>query len=257
MNHLGKLDDPALLDASASKVADARRLLREIADDFSPAAFASSLGAEDMVLTDLIVRDALAIEIFSLDTGRLPAETYALIAQVKSHYGLALRLYYPRHDSGRGVDPRARHQRFLRVGRAAQGLLPFPQGRTAAARAGRPQGLDHRHARAAIGDPRRLAAAQLRPWQRRFGEIQPAHCVERTRSLGLPQAAPGAVQRPARPVLPEHRLRAVHARHHARRRCARRPLVVGESGIEGMRLAHQARLKPANNKQSMNHTGQS
>ncbi|MBO3704704.1 MAG: phosphoadenylyl-sulfate reductase, partial [Candidatus Accumulibacter sp.] len=98
MNHLGKLDDPALLDALASKVADARRLLREIADDFSPAAFASSLGGEDMVLTDLIVRDALAIEIFSLDTGRLPAETYALIAQVKSHYGLALRLYYPRHD---------------------------------------------------------------------------------------------------------------------------------------------------------------
>jgi len=98
MNHLGKLDDPALLDALASKVADARRLLREIADDFSPAAFASSLGGEDMVLTDLIVRDALAIEIFSLDTGRLSAETYALIAQVKSHYGLALRLYYPRHD---------------------------------------------------------------------------------------------------------------------------------------------------------------
>ena len=72
MNHLGKLDDPALLDALASKVADARRLLREIADDFSPAVFASSLGGEDMVLTDLIVRDALAIEIFSLDTGRLP-----------------------------------------------------------------------------------------------------------------------------------------------------------------------------------------
>jgi len=98
MKHLGALDDPALLDALASKVADARRLLREIADDFSPAAFASSLGAEDMVLTDLIVRERLDIEIFSLDTGRLPIETYALIAKLKSHYGLALRLYYPRHD---------------------------------------------------------------------------------------------------------------------------------------------------------------
>ncbi|EXI79981.1 MAG: Phosphoadenosine phosphosulfate reductase [Candidatus Accumulibacter appositus] len=98
MKHLGTLDDPALLDALASKVADARSLLREIADDFSPAAFASSLGAEDMVLTDLIVSDRLDIEIFSLDTGRLPAETYALIAKVKSHYGLALHLYYPRHD---------------------------------------------------------------------------------------------------------------------------------------------------------------
>jgi len=34
----------------------------------------------------------------SLDTGRLPLETYELIAEVKRHYGLALRLYYPRHD---------------------------------------------------------------------------------------------------------------------------------------------------------------
>ena len=98
MNAHLNLDDAALLDAVAGKVTAARSLLREIADDFSPAAFASSLGAEDMVLTDLIVRDRLAIEIFSLDTGRLPAETYELIGKVKSHYGLALRLYYPRHD---------------------------------------------------------------------------------------------------------------------------------------------------------------
>ena len=92
------LDDPALLEALDARVAAARQLLREIADDFSPAAFASSLGAEDMVLTDLIVRQRLEIEIFSLDTGRLPPETYDLIAEVKKHYGLALRLYSPRHD---------------------------------------------------------------------------------------------------------------------------------------------------------------
>jgi len=98
MNARLHLDDPALLEGLATRVGAARRLLREIADDFSPAAFACSLGAEDMVLTDLIVRDQLAIDIFSLDTGRLPLETYDLIAEVKKHYGLALRLYYPRHD---------------------------------------------------------------------------------------------------------------------------------------------------------------
>ncbi|HRF74454.1 MAG TPA: phosphoadenylyl-sulfate reductase [Accumulibacter sp.] len=92
------LDDQALLTAVATKVDAARRLLREIADDFSPAAFASSLGAEDMVLTHLIVRDRLEIEIFSLDTGRLPVETYDLIARLQRHYGLKLRLYYPRHE---------------------------------------------------------------------------------------------------------------------------------------------------------------
>ena len=92
------LEDPALLASVAQKSATARALLRRIADEFSPAVFANSLGAEDMVLTDLIVRDALAIEIFSLDTGRLPLETYDLIAKVKAHYGLALKLYYPRHE---------------------------------------------------------------------------------------------------------------------------------------------------------------
>ena len=92
------LDDPLLLAALAARVDAARALLREIADNFSPAAFASNLGGEDMVLTDLILGDRLEIEIFSLDTGRLPLETYALIAEVKKHYGLALPLYYPRHD---------------------------------------------------------------------------------------------------------------------------------------------------------------
>jgi len=92
------LHDQTLRDSLTGRVAAARTLLGEIARDFSPAAFASSLGAEDMVLTDLIIRDRLDIEIFSLDTGRLPLETYELIAEVKRHYGLALRLYYPRHD---------------------------------------------------------------------------------------------------------------------------------------------------------------
>lgn len=92
------LNDQALLDAVAAKSADARSLLRRIASDYSPAVFANSLGAEDMVLTDLIDAEGLGIEIFSLDTGRLPLETYDLIAEVKIHYGLALKLYYPRHD---------------------------------------------------------------------------------------------------------------------------------------------------------------
>lgn len=92
------LDDQALLASVTSKTTEARALLRQIANDFAPAVFANSLGAEDMVLTDLIIGDKLNIEIFSLDTGRLPLETYDLIAEVKKHYGLALKLYYPRHD---------------------------------------------------------------------------------------------------------------------------------------------------------------
>lgn len=92
------LNDPALQASLAAKLEATRALLRRIADDYAPAVFANSLGAEDMLLTDLIVREALPIEIFSLDTGRLPLETYDLIAEVKTRYGLALKLYYPRHD---------------------------------------------------------------------------------------------------------------------------------------------------------------
>ena len=92
------LNDQALIDSVTAKTTAARNLLRQIATSYSPAVFANSLGAEDMVLTDLIVGDTAKIEIFSLDTGRLPLETYALIDEVKKHYGLKLRLYYPRHD---------------------------------------------------------------------------------------------------------------------------------------------------------------
>ena len=92
------VNNPALQASLAEKLAQTTALLRDIAANFSPATLASSLGAEDMVLTDLILRNKLDIEIFSLDTGRLPAETYTLMAAVQKHYGYKLKLYYPRHE---------------------------------------------------------------------------------------------------------------------------------------------------------------
>ena len=90
--------DPALINSVAAKTVELRRLLARIATDFAPAAFANSLGAEDMVLTDLIVGEGLDIEIFSLDTGRLPAETFDLMARLKRHYGLTPKIFAPRHE---------------------------------------------------------------------------------------------------------------------------------------------------------------
>ncbi|MBP5998422.1 MAG: phosphoadenylyl-sulfate reductase [Azonexus sp.] len=86
---------PELTTSVAAKTAAAQALLADIAADWSPATFANSLGAEDMVLTDLIVKSGLPIEIFSLDTGRLPLETYDLMAAVQQHYGLKLKVYFP------------------------------------------------------------------------------------------------------------------------------------------------------------------
>jgi phosphoadenosine phosphosulfate reductase len=77
------------------RVAVLEARLRGIEQDYSPAAFASSFGAEDMVLTDLIARFFPAIEIFTLDTGRLPEETHQLIAAVEDRYSIKVRAYFP------------------------------------------------------------------------------------------------------------------------------------------------------------------
>jgi len=81
------------------RVAATRRLLAFIEKNHSPSVLASSFGAEDMVLLDLIARDGLAIGIFTLDTGRLPKETHALIAEVRRRYGLEIAVYSPWPDS--------------------------------------------------------------------------------------------------------------------------------------------------------------
>jgi phosphoadenosine phosphosulfate reductase len=92
-------DNPELLDVVADKATRAAALLHNIARDYAPVVFANSLGAEDMVLTDLIWRENINIGVFSLDTGRLPVETYDLIRQMDKHYGRTLDIFFPRHDA--------------------------------------------------------------------------------------------------------------------------------------------------------------
>jgi phosphoadenosine phosphosulfate reductase len=78
-----------------ARVNETRGILERIARDFSPAVFASSLAAEDMVLTDMILKAGLPISIFSLETGRLHKETLDVLDQVKAHYGYDIKLYQP------------------------------------------------------------------------------------------------------------------------------------------------------------------
>ncbi len=85
----------ASVDAKATA---AIAVLRAAVEEFGSAGeltFANSFGAEDMVLTDLILSQALPIEIFSLDTGRLPAETYTLMGKVEQHYETKLKVFFP------------------------------------------------------------------------------------------------------------------------------------------------------------------
>lgn len=54
---------------------------------------ATSLGAEDMVITDLIARHRLPIAIGTLQTGMLHDETVALIARIEDRYALPVEVY--------------------------------------------------------------------------------------------------------------------------------------------------------------------
>ena len=77
------------------KIDQAIAVLHQAAREFSPVVFANSLGAEDMVLTDLIAKHQPNIAMFSLDTGRLPKETYDLIQEVGQQYAIPLHVYFP------------------------------------------------------------------------------------------------------------------------------------------------------------------
>lgn len=56
---------------------------------------ANSLGAEDMVLTDLVATAGLPIAIGTLLTGELHAETLDLLERLEAHYGLGVERYQP------------------------------------------------------------------------------------------------------------------------------------------------------------------
>ena len=79
-----------LKDASAEDVIS--YFINEYKDKI---ALASSLGAEDQVLTDMIVKINKNTKIFSLDTGRLFQETYDLIERTNNHYDIKINVYFP------------------------------------------------------------------------------------------------------------------------------------------------------------------
>jgi len=57
--------------------------------------FASSLGAEDQVITEMIAGIDKGVKIFTLDTGRLFPETYETLERTTSRYGMAIEVFFP------------------------------------------------------------------------------------------------------------------------------------------------------------------
>lgn len=82
-----------------SKIKHTNAVLRQAHQEHAPVVFANSFGAEDMVLTDLIAKHHPAIEVFTLDTGRLPEETYQLMETVVDRYKIPLKVYFPEREA--------------------------------------------------------------------------------------------------------------------------------------------------------------
>ena len=87
---------PPELEAGAA--ARWRELIETLADArrrYPDAALASSLAAEDMVLTHAIFDAGLDLEVFTLDTGRLHAETLGVLDAIRQRYGREVTIYRP------------------------------------------------------------------------------------------------------------------------------------------------------------------
>lgn len=86
--------EKALKGASTQEV-----LAYFIQHDTYKLAFSSSLGAEDQVLTDMLLRLDKNAHIFTLDTGRLHPETYELMDATNRKYKIKMDIYFPQAHS--------------------------------------------------------------------------------------------------------------------------------------------------------------
>ncbi|WP_088279298.1 phosphoadenylyl-sulfate reductase [Ideonella sp. A 288] len=83
-----------------SRVAHAVAVLQSAASEYHGRIVQStSLGVEDMVVTDLIARHELPIALATLDTGQLHAQTLALIPRIQQHYGLPVEVFAPPQEA--------------------------------------------------------------------------------------------------------------------------------------------------------------
>ena len=96
---IDKIDiNDALIKTINEKSKNVISLIQKNIEKLHSVAFANSLGAEDMVLVDLIKKNKLNVEIFSIDTGRLPSETYHLIQEVELKYQFKIKIYFPNQE---------------------------------------------------------------------------------------------------------------------------------------------------------------
>ena len=61
--------------------------------------FSSSLGQEDQVLTDIIARHGIPVQIFTIDTGRLFNEAYETLERTTARYKIGIDVFFPQAEA--------------------------------------------------------------------------------------------------------------------------------------------------------------
>lgn len=89
------LQDPALAQRWQALV----QRLADVQQRYPDAALASSLAAEDMLLTHAIYDSGLDLEVFTLDTGRLHAETLGVLGAISARYGRDVTVFRPEAEA--------------------------------------------------------------------------------------------------------------------------------------------------------------
>jgi len=186
-------------------------------------AIASSFQREDMVLVDLAAHASAKFRVFTLDTGRLHEETYQMMEEVRRRYGIVVETVFPDHlevermvaQNGPNLfylSTEFRHlccdtRKTRPLGRKLQELRAWATGLR------RQQSATRSHIPKVEEAGGIVKLSPLADWT--------AAQVEEYTKAWFARSSP------VQPGLRLHRVRALHARHPARRRRARRALVVG------------------------------
>ena len=83
----------------AEKLATTQAQLKKAAVELQPLKQASSLGAEDVVITHIINSLQLDIPVFVLETGALHADTLALLERLQAHSRTPIQVFKPQHEA--------------------------------------------------------------------------------------------------------------------------------------------------------------
>ena len=185
--------------AAGLENASAREVIARAVESFGDrVALCTSFQAEGMVILDIASELRSRLRVFTIDTGRLPQETYDLIDAVRDRYGRRGRRLLPGPRGALPVRRTAWRQFVLSQRVAAPSLLRDSQGQSPQPGAGGAGRVDHRPAAYPEQDPGRSGESRAGRDPRRHGQAQSACGVGLRARVGVHQGKRRSLQQAVR-----------------------------------------------------------